>query len=57
MKAKLKRLEFYFNYYVGYVLYSSNTDKWYDYIVNKYQDVYPEEIDNLKKIKEAGKLY
>lgn len=57
MKAKITRLKFYFDYFIGYFLYNGSTDKWYNQIVKKYQDIYPEEINNLKQIKEANKLY
>jgi len=48
MKQLIKKLNFYFDYYVGYFLYSGQT-KWSNYILSKYPEEFPNEIEYLKE--------
>jgi len=48
MKAIIARLGFYFDYYIGYFLYSASTNKWQANMIKKYQDRYTKETNNSK---------
>lgn len=54
MKKLLRNLDYYFDYYIGYFLYSSGGGdhiRWSNYMINKYPEKYPNEIEYLKQKK------
>lgn len=53
MKELLKNVNFWFDYYVGYMLYSHANDnrKWTTYMLTKYPERYPNEIKYLQNNK------
>ena len=53
MKKFLRKLEFYFEYYIGYFLYSGTKD-WSKYIITKYPEQFPNEANYLKQKEEEA---
>ena len=51
MKKLIHNLEYLFDYYLGYFLYSRAgvNDKWSDYMINKYPEKHPNEVKYLKE--------
>lgn len=56
MKKILHKLEFYFDYYVGYFLYSgAKSTQWVNYMMKKYPKEYENEIRYLKEKEQLNK--
>ena len=53
MKQLIKKINFYFDYYIGYFMYTGCT-KWSKYMIEKYPEEFPREVEYLKQLKKAN---
>ena len=51
MKKLVRLVRFYFDYYIGYHLYSKGKD-WSRYIIKKYPEQFPREVEYLEQLEE-----
>lgn len=57
MKKILHNLTFYYDYYIGYFMYSRSggQDKWTTTMINKYPEKFPNEVKYLEELKNKTK--
>lgn len=56
MKKIIHNLNFYFDYYFGYFMHNANggNKKWSDYMINKYPEKFPNEVEYLEELKKKA---